>query len=428
MSTKAKKMMVKKSLIRIRMYNVGFGDCFLLHIPTPEGERRMLIDCGHHTSGPGKFTDKQLVQQIKDDLKGQGLDVVVATHRHQDHISGFGETTLWQDIPVEEVWLPFTADPDAAKEDPALQAWNGLMEAARGLWDPDDKLTAAAARALEARSEEERKEAEFMLWNARANAPGIANLLSGMRRADGRPAKRRFLPAARRKYPSKFTTTVLPGVTVHVLGPPTDSAARRKRKVPATWGLDDGSFAGAGEALEPLFSDEWRIPPDKLPKRKPFIKRSLLQIREFNDDLLYAAKALEGFLNGESLVLVVEIGKARLLLTGDAEVGAWTTILENADALAIASGATLVKIGHHGSHNATPLVFIREHLARAVPALISTQKGEGQFRNGIPLKALLDEMTKRGMPFVRSDVPPAAAKGFCKPGPKKKWVDCTVPC
>jgi beta-lactamase superfamily II metal-dependent hydrolase len=428
MSTKAKKTTGQKSSIRIRMYNVGFGDCFLLRIPTSDGERRMLVDCGFHSSGKGKFTDDELVRQIKEDLDGQGLDVVVATHRHQDHISGFGETKLWEDIPVQEVWLPFTANPDAAKDDPALRAWNGLMETARGLWDPAGKLTSAAAKALEARDDDERKAAEFMLWNARANAPGIANLLSGMRRADGRPAKRRFLPEARRKYPSKFTTTVLPGVTVHVLGPPTDPAARKERKVPATWGFDDGSFAGAGEALEPLFSDEWRIPNDKLPKRKPFIARSLRQIRQFNDDLLYAAKALEGFLNGESLVLVLEIGKARLLLPGDAEVGAWTTILENADALAIASGATLVKIGHHGSHNATPLVFIREHLARAVPAVISTQQGDGKFRNGIPLQALLDEMTKRGMPFVRSDAPPAAKKGFGQPGPDQKWVDCSVPC
>src|SRR6185436_13321804 len=109
------------------------------------------------------------------------------------------------------------------------------------LWQ-GDRLIPSAARALEARDDDERKAAEFMLWNARKNEPGIANLLTGMRRADHRLAKRRFLPAARRKYPWKFTTPVLPGVTVHVLGPPVDPAGRRKRTVPATWGFDDGSF------------------------------------------------------------------------------------------------------------------------------------------------------------------------------------------
>ena len=58
----------------------------------------MLVDCGYHSQGKGKFTDQDLVKQIKADLKGQPLDVVVATHRHQDHISGFGEKDLWADI------------------------------------------------------------------------------------------------------------------------------------------------------------------------------------------------------------------------------------------------------------------------------------------------------------------------------------------
>src|SRR5262249_37852012 len=84
--------------IKVRMYNVGFGDSFLLRVPTDVGERRILIDCGYHTKGKGKFTDQDLVRQIKADLKGQPLDVVIATHRHQDHISGFGEKDLWTDI------------------------------------------------------------------------------------------------------------------------------------------------------------------------------------------------------------------------------------------------------------------------------------------------------------------------------------------
>lgn len=33
----------------VRMYNVGFGDCFLLTLPTAPGPRRMLIDCGTHS-------------------------------------------------------------------------------------------------------------------------------------------------------------------------------------------------------------------------------------------------------------------------------------------------------------------------------------------------------------------------------------------
>lgn len=426
----AKKSSGKKKAgkqIQLRMYNVGFGDCFLLRIPTDDGERRILVDCGYHSQGQGEFSDADLVKQIKADLNGEPLDVVVATHRHQDHISGFGETALWEDISVGEVWLPFTVDPAAATDEPALRAWEGLMAAARNLWDPEGKkLTPAAVSALSARDPEERRAAEFMLWNARANAPGIENLVAGMKRADGRPARRRFLPQARKEYPTSFTTPALPGVKIHVLGPPVDPKFRKNKKVPESWAFSDG-ISAAGDLIDSVFPEEWCVPPERLPGKKPFAESTLQTMRLFNDDLLYAAKALEGFINGESLVLVMEIGKARLLLPGDAEVGAWMTILENEAALAIVASATFVKVGHHGSHNATPLVFVREHLAKAAPAVISTQEGEGKFRNGIPLQELLEAMTARDMPFARSD-DPTAAEGIFEPGPDGKWVDCAIPC
>jgi beta-lactamase superfamily II metal-dependent hydrolase len=417
----------KKPKIQMRMYNVGFGDCFLLRIPTDGGERRMLVDCGYHSQGKGEFTDRDLVQQIKTDLQNQPLDVVVATHRHQDHISGFGEADLWTDVAVEEVWLPFTANPRAAEEEPALKAWQGLMEATRALWDANGNLGPAALAALDARDAEERAAAEFMLWNARANAPGIENLLRGLKRADGRPAKRRFLPEKETNYPTSFVTPALPGVTTHVLGPPTDPALRKHKKVPSSWGFEDGLTGRPGEAIDSPFSTEWRVSMDRLPPRRPFIDRTLQSIRLFNDDLLYAAKALDGFLNGESLVLVLEIGSARLLLSGDAEVGAWNNILSNADALALAASATFLKIGHHGSHNATPISFVTEHLANETPAVISTQEGPGKYRNGIPLDTLLDIMAKRHMPYVRSDKPPTATEGIFTPDPAGRWIDCSIP-
>ena len=414
--------------IKLRMYNVGFGDSFLLRIPTDGGERRMLVDCGYHSQGQGKFTDQGLVNQIKEDLEGQPLDVVIATHRHQDHISGFGEKDLWTDIFVEEVWLPFTAKPEAVDEEPNLKAWNGLMETVGRLWDTAGNLTAAAASALAARDPNERAAAAFMLWNARANTPGIENLLHGLKRPDGRQAKRRFLPEDKTRYPSRLVTPALPGVTTYVLGPPTDPKFRKKQKVPSSWGFEMSASGDLPSEDIASFSKEWRIPMDRLPSKRPFHDKTLQSIRLFNDDLLYTATALEGFINGESLVLVLEIGNARLLLPGDAEVGAWTTILNSPEALALAAGATFVKIGHHGSHNATPMTFIREHLATKIPAVISTQEGKGNYRNGIPFDKLLESMTERDMPYIRSDKPPSAQQNIFTPDSKGRWIDCLIPC
>lgn len=418
----------KESQIEIRMYNVGFGDSFLVRMPTEEGERRILVDCGFHSQGKGKFSDAELVGQIKADLNNEPLDVVIATHRHQDHISGFGETEAWADVPVNEVWLPFTANPEAVHDEPALAAWNVLMEQSHRLWDRSGKLTPFSLTALGARNPGEQDAAEFMLWNARSNAPAIDNLLNGFKRVDGRPAKRRFLPDRKDEYPSQFETPVLPGVTIHVLGPPTDPEFRKNLKVPTGWGIDDGTPGGAEMDKGSPFSPEWQVPVNRLPSRRPFQEKTLDAIRLFNDDLFHAAKAMDSFLNGESIVLVLDVGRARLLLPGDAEVGSWTMIMNNADALELTASATFLKVGHHGSHNATPIKFLNEYLPARTPAVISTQAGPGNYRNGIPLQKLLDVMDARKIPFVRSDKPPKSLKGIFMPDPKNRWVDCVVPC
>jgi beta-lactamase superfamily II metal-dependent hydrolase len=427
---KAKKSRTGRQ-IKIRMYNVGFGDSFLLRVPTDDGERRILVDCGYHSQGKGKFSDQDLVKQIKADLDGEPLHVVVATHRHQDHISGFGEKDLWADVGVEEVWPPFTANPESVREEPALRMWNAFMDDAHSLWDTAGNLTPAAISALGARDPDEQEAAEFMLWNARANAPAIENLLHDLKRKDGRQAKRRFLPEDKGRYPSQLVTPALPGITTHVLGPPTDPQFRKQRKVPSSWGFGDEAprtAGGPGGEIAPPFSVEWRIPANRLPPRRSFQDTTLQSIRLFNDDLLYAAKALDGFLNGESLVLVLEVGSARLLLPGDAEVGAWTTIMNNADALELAASATFLKVGHHGSHNATPITFIDKHLPKKTPAMISTKEGPGRYRSGIPLETLLEKMDVRKMPYVRSDRPPIESSGIFTPDPEDRWVDCVIPC
>src|SRR5512143_380909 len=81
--------------VEIRTYQVGFGDCFLLSFVYGENDRRhILIDFG--TTGlPGR-TAKPSVHMpfVANHIKGvcgpAGLTAVVATHRHADHISGFG--------------------------------------------------------------------------------------------------------------------------------------------------------------------------------------------------------------------------------------------------------------------------------------------------------------------------------------------------
>ena len=103
--------------IAIRMYNVGFGDSFLLRFPCKDQERKVLIDCGVHPAGPGPHTIDEVVTQIISDVSDGGsakIDIVICTHRHRDHVLGF-ENEKWKDVEVGEVWMPWTEDP----KDPA---------------------------------------------------------------------------------------------------------------------------------------------------------------------------------------------------------------------------------------------------------------------------------------------------------------------
>lgn len=108
--------------IKIRMYRHGFGDCFLLqYFSGKVREFTMLIDCGlkHNDSVPG-VSIENVVADIKKVLKGKTsskakpkLDVLVATHEHWDHVSGFHPSKkLFDDIDIQKIWMAWTEDPE----------------------------------------------------------------------------------------------------------------------------------------------------------------------------------------------------------------------------------------------------------------------------------------------------------------------------
>ena len=132
--------------------------------------------------------------------------------------------------------------------------------------------------------------------------------------------------------------------------------------------------------------------------------------------------------NSTSLVLLLHVGKARLLLPGDAEWGTWKRILGDDVSRRLLRGATFFKVGHHGSHNATSKTLVEKVLPKHIPAMLSTQEGQGSYRNNIPLRGLLDALHEHDINCVRSDMAEEVLPENFSREVDAKWIDADLPC
>jgi hypothetical protein len=418
------------------MYDVGFGDSFLLTFPGPDRPRKVLIDCGVHPAGPPEARPfKDVVTQLLADLKEGDearVDVVVCSHRHRDHVLGF-ENEGWSSVRVSEVWMPWTehpTDPEARK----------IREA-----QAKKAAAVAAALALSGASDENAVRARDLLANNLTNAKAMAMLHGGF--AGHPPA--RFLPeppaAGQPLLPQSFKSPLLPDVTIHVLGPARDRATIRNMNPPVGESFFRAASAGGSSGAAPL-DDRWAISargaefkgwletteqaatkagfdPSKplVPSDPDFLAKWFASLELSGQDIgkvdhfatdspLAAAVAIEQAVNGTSLMLVFEIGRAVLLFPGDAQWGTWDNAMTTARALL--ERTNFLKVGHHGSHNASPKSFVNDVLGGDFQAMVSTRPTK--IFKQIPRLPLLEALVgKQAVPgLARSDQPavPAAFK------------------
>ena len=107
-----------KTRLRIRMYRQGLGDCFLLTFNPDEQPVHLLIDCGTLGNGGSTVTMQRVVDDIAATTQ-RHLGLLIATHEHRDHLSGFntGRAVFDDHFTVDQVWVAWTENPD----DPVAQ-------------------------------------------------------------------------------------------------------------------------------------------------------------------------------------------------------------------------------------------------------------------------------------------------------------------
>ena len=405
--------------LRIRMYNVGFGDCFLLFIPTDDGERTMLLDCGKHMSSKTGHRISEAAKDVVATVSRAGkprIDVVVATHRHYDHISGF-DLKLWEKVEVGEVWMPWTEEVGNPAADKLRRSQNRLAKALCRRFDKDDPIGLLAFNSL-----------------SLSNDGSMAQLRSGFLG----PPRLRYLPEKDGGLQT-FTTDALPGISVHALGPSHDPDVIALMDPPAGQFFPDEPDADRDElaaaskpaeaaavSFRDLFAPAYRLDTAGYTARFPELAEhaSTAAIDERSQfDMFGAAASLEDAINGTSLVFALDFGKACVLLAGDAEWGTWSAILDDPASREVLSRTRAYKVSHHGSFNGTPSRFVDELLPQDATSLVSL--GKMDIWPSIPRVSLLKALEGAQRRLMRTDKMPAQGNDVTVEG--DLWVELSVP-
>ena len=413
------------SRIDFRAYNVGFGDCLLLSFAYAQAtdgrtERHILIDFGTNKQATGGPSLRDIAALIEADTHGK-LDVVVLTHRHRDHLSGFdpaiGGATIAKLHP-DAIVRPWTEIPDGAPATPTPPAGHGLataegLPAAR----TPNQQSLLDILSAGARFAHEMTAIPFAgrLTVAESALSGMAAMQLGNDRAIGQLNDLAAGSSAHYlRFGDPLALDMLPGVSLTVLGPPDPdkwpSIMHQAAQSTEYWlgaGRADPAALAAAASNSPIRADAGA---SRLLEPGP----GRWLIDRLDDHLVRSAERLvhqlDGVLNNTSLVLLVEAAGHRILLSGDAEVENWSYALTGApNHQAICDRLRKVelwKVGHHGSRNATPKQSLYPLLAQpglSRTAVVSTLVGFYDKTNPVPNQALLDGLALPPFKLLRTD-------------------------
>lgn len=407
---------------RIRMYRQGLGDCFLVSLARANGEPyRIMIDCGVILGTPdaaGMMT--RVVENIVVESGGT-IDLLLASHQHWDHLSGFIQAPdSLKKLTFKEVWLAWTEDP----QDPLARQLAGERTAAlRSL-----RLSAGAMRATGAGDEADTVDALIGFFGA-AGGASTEDALNVVK----------SLAPVRYCRPSDAPVHLAdPDVRLYVLGPPHDARLIRKTlpstSDPETYGL--GANALGANVLAALEGADDAAPfgpnraiPFEIARGMDFFRGHYWGPGEaapdwrridtaWLDGASELALALDSATNNTSLVLAIEFADGDVLLfVADAQVGnwlSWETLDWTVDGRKVPAWdllrrAIFYKVGHHGSHNATLSVKGLDLMARlrfaAIPVdhAMAVKKRWGKM----PLPALVKALNAKARDCVlRTDETP----------------------
>lgn len=423
--------------LRVRMYRVGFGDFFLIIVPTSTGDQHILVDCGvfKGTSGTGDIGS--IVEAVEDMFKTTNghLALVIMTHRHADHIAGFSKAERFKHFTAGMVWMPYWEQFNDDKD----------KGAAHNLQVDIHNLAENLAMQFRGRADDAAKEALAQL----GNATGIEDFnaaATGKKKGGGNAVALDLLKnhlgsnGEKVRYYAAGDKPELPdaleGLKATILGPPPEKAraflALMDLKKGVGQYLDSLTDSDEGPKVIQPFSWEWTGSAKKHYPRHDVrgfpidYDRAIQDVNNAQPDMLAAAaEKIENFLNNQSLVVLFEFDGKKLLFAGDAQGGNWEYWLFKTEApqkdptkagdiietsKELLQTIDFYKVGHHGSTNATPIQAIEAAIARpktskGFVSMCSTEDGvygNPKKETEVPRTRLMEVLEKDSC-LVRSD-------------------------
>lgn len=452
--------LIKEDLtVNVRMYCQGLGDCFLLTFMRGEQKFTMMIDCGVlHGTNDAKEKMQEVVKNIKTETGG-AIDLVVVTHQHWDHISGFEQAQdVFDQIVFEEVWLAWTEDPN---NQTAVNLNKGFKARLAGLQNALTKLEATIGLT------DETDEIKQLLEGFFGEKFGDVDDNEKLGAAERKPSKSARVKAwdyiNKKSVPNKpkytycypgaepLTLREFEGVRIYVLGPPQDPAKIRDLNPPPTekyrhnfnlnaFSLEDSFFVAVSDgadsqdsnACSPFDLSQEGVVTEKEAQDPDVTGYKFFNAyyhsnkggtnlwRRIDNDWLTMtsemALKLDSYTNNTSLVLAIELiesGKV-LLFVGDAQAGNWQSwhdyvwkvpnkngLKQKVTAEDLLKRTVLYKVGHHGSHNATlkkhglEMMSNFEELVALIPVDSKVALSKRPHKWEMPFDALLEDLQKK---------------------------------
>ncbi|UCH79424.1 MAG: hypothetical protein JSU81_05585 [Candidatus Coatesbacteria bacterium] len=359
--------------LRVRVYNVLFGDAILISVPERDGNggtqiKHILVDVGNAGAGKGSknVVFAPVIKDIIRVLNGHPLDLYVMTHEHLDHVQGLlaaskGDPPLKFD--VDYAWLTGSAAPGYSR---------GFAAAGRRA-DAFQREFEEIGRYVEALPA-----AELHPW-----VRALFDINDSRKTKDCVDYIKQWAPEDKTAYVYRgyglagkhpFTEAKL-----DIWAPEQNTAVYPCKLRPLALGVKPAEGKKKSAKLA-------KVEPPPGVGAEAFYNLVEMRRRGLFDNLL----AIDAAENNTSIVFSLQWRGWTLLFAGDAETESWDMMAQQG----VLAPVDFLKVSHHGSSNGLPraeqldIIMPRQAPARPRRAVVSTFQGT---HRGVPARKLLDE-------------------------------------